>query len=259
MGSAQKRPAIPKNHRRPRAEDDLQIGDLIRRAGTQEYLEAGNPGAEEMGFPRQKVKARRVAPSELGNERVSIFLQWGNDSLMTPRFFATPAHFRQWLESNHGKCAELCVGYYKKKTGRPSITWSESVDEALCFGWIDGIRKPIDETSYQIRFTPRRKTSVWSAVNIRNVQRLIDTGRMHPAGLAAFHARKEDRCEIYSYEQRPPELPEKFARALARTQRAAKFFGVQPPGYRRRVVWWIISAKQEPTRMKRLEKLIPLS
>ena len=178
---------------------------------------------------------------------------------MTPRFFATPAHFRQWLESNHGKCTELWVGYYKKKSGRPSITWPESVDEALCFGWIDGIRKPIDETSYRIRFTPRRKTSVWSAVNIRNVQRLIDTGRMHPAGLAAFHARKEDRCGIYSYEQRPPELPEKFARALARNQRAAKFFGAQPPGYRRRVVWWIISAKQEPTRMKRLEKLIALS
>jgi uncharacterized protein YdeI (YjbR/CyaY-like superfamily) len=178
---------------------------------------------------------------------------------MTPRFFATPAHFRQWLGSNHGKYAELWVGYYKKKTGRPSMTWAESVDEALCFGWIDGIRKPVDEAAYTIRFTPRRKTSVWSAVNIRNVQRLIDAGRMHPAGLAAFQARQKDRCEIYSYEQRPPELPEKFARSLARNQRAAKFFAAQPSGYRRRVVWWIISAKQEPTRMKRLEKLIATS
>jgi uncharacterized protein YdeI (YjbR/CyaY-like superfamily) len=178
---------------------------------------------------------------------------------MTPRFFATPAHFREWLDSNHGRCAELWVGYYKKKTGRPSVTWAESVDVALCFGWIDGIRKPVDETAYTIRFTPRRKTSVWSAVNIRNVQRLIDAGRMHPAGLAAFQARQKDRCEIYSYEQRPPELPEKFARSLARNQRAAKFFGAQPSGYRRRVVWWIISAKQESTRMKRLEKLIALS
>ena len=178
---------------------------------------------------------------------------------MRPRFFATPADFRQWLDSNHGKCTELWVGYHKTKTGRPSITWAESVDEALCFGWIDGIRKPLDESSYTIRFTPRRKTSVWSAVNIRNVQRLIDVGRMRPAGLAAFQARQKDRCEIYSYEQRPSELPEKFVRTLARNQRAGKFFGAQSPGYRRRVVWWIISAKQESTRMKRLEKLIATS
>jgi uncharacterized protein YdeI (YjbR/CyaY-like superfamily) len=168
-------------------------------------------------------------------------------------FFPTPAHFSRWLQRNHARKTELWVGYYKKSTGRPSMTWAESVDEALCFGWIDGIRKAVDEISFAIRFTPRRqKTSVWSAVNIRNVQRLIDTGRMQSAGLAAFEGRRQDRCEIYSYEQRPLDLPESLAKHVHKNRKAWEFFRAQPPGYRRRVIWWIVSARTEETKLKRL-------
>lgn len=175
-------------------------------------------------------------------------------------FFATPAHFRRWLGRHHTKKDELWIGYYKKSAGRPSITWPESVDEALCFGWIDGIRKAVDDISYAVRFTPRRtKTSVWSAVNIRNVQRLIEAGRMQLAGLAAFEARREHRCEMYSYEQRPLKLPEPFAGRMRRNTKAWEFFHVQPPGYRRRMTWWIVSARTKETKLKRLAQLIALS
>ena len=179
--------------------------------------------------------------------------------LTTPTFFATPAHFRRWLKSNHDKRLELWVGYYKKDAGRRSITWPESVDEALCFGWIDGIRKRVDEISYTIRFTPRRKSSVWSAINIRNVQRLTDTGRMQPPGLKAFEARRAHRCEIYSYEQRPQELPEALLAVMRKNKQAWKFFQSQPPGYRRQMTWWIVSARTEPTQKRRLAQLIEVS
>jgi uncharacterized protein YdeI (YjbR/CyaY-like superfamily) len=179
-----------------------------------------------------------------------------SDSL---KFFASPAHFRRWLERNHQRKAELLVGYYKKSTGRPSVTWAESVDEALCFGWIDGIRRAVDEESYAIRFTPRRKTSVWSAVNICNVQRLIEAGRMQALGLAAFAARQEHRSEIYSYEERPRELPQSLAKIFRKNKIAWKFFWDQPPGYRRRMIWWVISARTALTRQKRLAQLIKVS
>src|SRR5882672_10898262 len=123
-------------------------------------------------------------------------------SMTTPTYFATPAAFRKWLAANHAKKAELLVGFYKTSSGKPSITWPESVDAALCFGWIDGVRRSIDETSYTIRFTPRRSTSTWSAVNIKRVQHLKKTGLMHAAGLKAFAARSEKNSGIYSYEQR---------------------------------------------------------
>jgi uncharacterized protein YdeI (YjbR/CyaY-like superfamily) len=177
----------------------------------------------------------------------------------TPKFFSTPAHFRRWLERNHDKRVELWVGYYKKDAGRRSITWPESVDEALCFGWIDGIRKAVDEISYTIRFTPRSKTSVWSAINIRNVQRLAETGRMQPPGLKAFEARRAHRCEIYSYEQRPRELPEALLAVMRKNKPAWKFFQAQPPGYRRQMTWRIVSARTEPTQKKRLAQLIEVS
>src|SRR5205085_3236728 len=119
-----------------------------------------------------------------------------------PTFFATPAELRAWLEAHHQAEAELLVGFYKRGSGKPSITWPESVDEALCFGWIDGIRKNIDEDSYQIRFSPRKPGSIWSAVNIRNIDRLLKEDRMQPAGIKAYEARKEYRSGSYSYEQR---------------------------------------------------------
>ena len=172
------------------------------------------------------------------------------------KFFRTPADLRRWFEKNHARVEELWVGFLKKDTGRPSITWPESVDEALCVGWIDGIRKRIDEESYRIRFTPRRPGSIWSAVNIRRVAELKTEGRMRPEGLAAFSKKRENRSGTYSYEQRPGELPEPYASALAADARAAGFLAAQPPSYRKLVTWWIVSAKKEETRLSRLDKLV---
>lgn len=178
---------------------------------------------------------------------------------MNPRFFPTPGAFRKWLAANHAKAKELWVGFYKKTSGKPSITWPESVDEALCVGWIDGIRKTIDHESYQIRFSPRRPGSIWSAVNIRNVERLIKDKRMTPAGKRSYESRKEYRSGIYSYEQRPAELVEPYASRFKRHKAAWKFFQSQPPYYRKTMTWWIVSAKTENTRTRRLEKLIDTS
>jgi uncharacterized protein YdeI (YjbR/CyaY-like superfamily) len=176
-----------------------------------------------------------------------------------PKFFKTPSAFRKWLAANHDKAKELLVGFYKKASGKPSMTWPESVDEALCFGWIDGVRKTIDDQSYVIRFSPRKPNSIWSAVNIRNVERLTREKRMQPAGLKAFAACKENRSGIYAYEQRPAELVEPYATQFRRHKAAWKFFEAQPPYYRKTLTWWIVSAKQEKTRLSRLEKLIETS
>lgn len=174
---------------------------------------------------------------------------------MRLRFFKTPTQFRKWLESNHEKARELWVGFYKKGT-KPSITWPESVSEALRFGWIDGVRKSVDESSYKIRFSPRKPRSIWSAINIRTAKALIEDGRMHPAGLTAFEARKEYRSGIYSYENRPKTLPAAYEKRLRKNPAAWKSFQAQPPGYRRTLTWWVVSAKKEETRMKRLDQLI---
>jgi uncharacterized protein YdeI (YjbR/CyaY-like superfamily) len=174
---------------------------------------------------------------------------------MNPTLFRTPAEFRKWLEKHHTTADELWVGYYKKSTGKPSITWPESVDEALCFGWIDGIRQSVDEASYQIRFSPRRPGSIWSVVNISRAQALIEQGQMRPAGLKAYEARQENKSGIYSYEQRSAELEEPYQRLLKKNKAAWDFFQAQPPSYRKTVSWWIVSAKKEKTRLKRLEKL----
>ena len=178
---------------------------------------------------------------------------------MKPKFFKTPSAFRKWLAANHAKTKELLVGFYKKASGKPSMTWPESVDEALCFGWIDGVRKTIDEESYLIRFSPRKPESIWSAVNIRNVERLTAEKRMQPAGLKAFAARKENRSGIYAYEQRPAEMIEPYASQFRSNKVAWKFFEAQPPYYRKTLTWWIVSAKQEKTRLDRLTKLIAAS
>jgi uncharacterized protein YdeI (YjbR/CyaY-like superfamily) len=173
-----------------------------------------------------------------------------------PLFFRTPSEFRAWLAKNHAKAAELWVGFYKKDSGRPSITWPESVDQALCFGWIDGVRKSIDATSYTIRFSPRRAESIWSAINIKRVEELVAEGKVKPAGLKAYESRKENRSGIYSYEQRPAEMVEPYAGLFKKNNGAWRFFQDQPPYYRKVVTWWIVSAKREETRIKRLEKLI---
>lgn len=172
------------------------------------------------------------------------------------RFFKTPPEFRKWLEKHHATEQELWVGFYKKDSGKPSITWPESVDEALCVGWIDGIRKSVDDVSYTIRFTPRKPRSIWSAVNIKRARALVEEKRMRPAGLKAFETREENRSGIYSYEQRNEQLPEPYAGVLRRSKGAWDFFQSRPPSYRKAVGWWVVSAKKEETRLKRLEKLI---
>jgi uncharacterized protein YdeI (YjbR/CyaY-like superfamily) len=175
------------------------------------------------------------------------------------KFFKSPSDLRKWFEAHHASAPELWVGYYKKDSGKPSITWPQSVDEALCFGWIDGIRKSIDDFSYKIRFTPRKPRSTWSAVNIKRAQELIDQGLMRPAGLKAFQAREENRSGIYSYEQRSPELPDQYAKKLKKNLAAWKFFQAQPPSYRKAANWYVLSARKEETRLKRLDSLIEYS
>jgi uncharacterized protein YdeI (YjbR/CyaY-like superfamily) len=176
---------------------------------------------------------------------------------VTPTFFATPAAFRRWLTRHHARETELWVGFHKKASGRPSMTWPESVDEALCVGWIDGIRKSIDEDSYMIRFTPRRRNSIWSAVNTRRAQELIDEGRMRPAGLVAFEARTEEKTGVYAFEQREEVQLDAASAAAFRRERAAWVaFSAMPAGYRRTAIFWVMSAKREETRARRLATLI---
>lgn len=177
-----------------------------------------------------------------------------------PLFFAAPKEFRAWLEGHHETSPELLVGFYKKSAGKPSITWPESVREALCFGWIDGVRRMVDENSYSIRFTPRRVRSIWSAINIKLAKELTASGLMQPAGLRAFENRQDDKSAVYAYEQRKTAA---FNAALGKTFRknvkAWKFFQSQPPWYRRTATYWVTSAKKDETRQKRLANLMKCS
>jgi uncharacterized protein YdeI (YjbR/CyaY-like superfamily) len=179
---------------------------------------------------------------------------------MEPTFFATPADFRAWLERHHESHSELIVGFHKRGSGRPSITWPEAVDQALCFGWIDGVRRRIGDTSYSIRFTPRKARSTWSAVNIERMKELVDEGLVAPAGLAAFERRTDDRTAIYSYEQRrSATLEPDQERRLQADERANAYFESRPPSYRRMAIHWVTSAKKPETRERRLAQLIECS
>ena len=174
-----------------------------------------------------------------------------------PRFFATPEEFRAWLMEHHESARELLVGFYKKASGRLSITWPESVDQALCFGWIDGIRKSLGPDAYTIRFTPRKRGSIWSNVNIARAKALVRMGQMQPAGRRAFAAREANKSGIYLFEQRTaPKLSADEAKQFRANKEAWKFFEAQPPGYRRLATWWVISAKRSETRARRLATLI---
>ena len=174
-----------------------------------------------------------------------------------PVFFASTDEFRAWLAEHHASASELWVGFHKKHTARPSLTWPQSVDAALAFGWIDGIRKSLDADAYVIRFTPRKRGSIWSNVNIRKAEALIREGLMHPAGLSAFEGREAKKSGIYSFEQRKqPELTPAELKQLRGNAAAWKFFQAQPPGYRRLVTYWVISAKRPETRARRLRTLI---
>ena len=177
-----------------------------------------------------------------------------------PRFFPSPAAFRAWLERRHKTAKELLVGFHKRHIGRASLTWPESVDEALCFGWIDGVRHRLDDATYTIRFTPRKPTSIWSAVNLRRARALVKEGRMHPAGLKVFQERDPRKSGLYSFEQRRKiRLPLRYARLLRANPKAWAYFRSQAPWYQRTASFWIVSAKQETTRLSRLSQLIACS
>ena len=172
------------------------------------------------------------------------------------RFFKTPDALRKWFDAHHQRADELWVGFYKKGSGRASVTWPEAVDEALCFGWIDGVRYRLDDESYTNRLTPRRKGSTWSAINIARVEALTKEKRMQPAGLAAFAQRNANKSGIYAYEQRHDTLLEPYAGLMKKKAGAWDFFQAQPPSYRKVVAWWVMSAKKDETRRSRLAKLI---
>jgi uncharacterized protein YdeI (YjbR/CyaY-like superfamily) len=174
-------------------------------------------------------------------------------------FFSSPEDFRRWLEENHLTAPELWVGYYKKSSGRGGMTYAQAVDEALCFGWIDGRVRSLDAHSYANRYSPRRNGSIWSAINVRRVGELLAEGRMRPAGIRAFEARSEARTGVYSYENRPADLPDELAASFRQHGAAWDFFSRQPPSYRRAATWWIVSAKRQETRERRLAAVIEKS
>ena len=175
------------------------------------------------------------------------------------KFFKSAADFRQWLAANHATACELWVGFFKKASGLGGLTYAEAVDEALCFGWIDGLKKRVDDRSYTHRFTPRKPKSNWSVTNIRHAERLTKAGRMKPAGLAAFAARDPKRSGVYSFENAPTKLASSDERRFRADQTAWNFFQQQPPGYRRTAIWWVVSAKRAETRARRLAQLMEAS
>ena len=176
-------------------------------------------------------------------------------------FFDCPAAFRKWLEQHHQDASVLWVGYYKKHTGKPTLTWPESVDQALCFGWIDGLRRTVDADRYRIRFTPRKPTSIWSDVNQKRFATLLREGLVHPAGKAAFARKEAEKSGIYSFEQHPDQLilPTWIEERIRQDPKAWTFFQALPPSVRKPSIWWAISAKQEATRLRRLEELVRCS
>jgi len=176
--------------------------------------------------------------------------------MTSPLFFEDAEAFRRWLDTHHAGAVELWVGYHKKGSGRPSMTWPESVDEALCYGWIDGVRKSLGSESYVIRFTPRKPVSIWSNVNIANVEMLIAEGRMMPAGLAAWARRDEKRSGVYAFERKAASLGVEQLRRFKANKRAWAFYEAQPPYYRRVAAHYVASAKREETRERRLVALI---
>ncbi len=172
------------------------------------------------------------------------------------RFFSSQSAFGRWLENNHNQVRELWVGFYKKESGKGGITYREALDEALCFGWIDGLRKAVDDSSYTIRFTPRQADSIWSEINTKRVNELTKLGRLQKPGLVAFEARDREKSRQYSYERNNCKLEAEHEKKFKANLRAWEFFRGQAPWYRRTTTWWVVSAKREETRLKRLATLI---
>lgn len=175
---------------------------------------------------------------------------------MTPTFFRTQAAFRKWLQKNRKTKTELFVGYYKVGSGKPSITWSQSVDQALCFGWIDGVKNSMDKERYCIRFTPRKKKSIWSTINIKKVKVLTRAGLMMVAGRKAFDLRSEEKLNSYSHENAPVSLATEYTKLFKKNEHAWRYFEARSPSYRKQISFWIMNAKKEATRRSRLQKVI---
>ncbi|HEY6660337.1 MAG TPA: YdeI/OmpD-associated family protein [Pyrinomonadaceae bacterium] len=175
---------------------------------------------------------------------------------MKAKFFSSPDQFREWLEENHDRESELLVGFHKKSSKKKSVTYAEALDEALCFGWIDGVRRNLNETSYTIRFTPRKSKSIWSLVNVRHVERLKKEGRMQPPGLEAYARRDPKRTGIYAFENAPRELSPAYEKIFRANKKAWEFFEKQPPYSKRTSIHWVMSAKKEETQVRRLKHLI---
>jgi uncharacterized protein YdeI (YjbR/CyaY-like superfamily) len=257
----QERAAAPKLMRRAerlRPDADRQAQ---RRAPTDPARRAPDPRRVRAAAQDAAVRAHDPVPAR-GSAKDDQ-LPNSNSQLPTPDvrpiFFRSPAELRKWFDRHHTTASELIVGYHRKSTGKPSITWPESVAEALCFGWIDGIRRSLDDESYTIRFTPRRPGSSWSAVNVRMMKELEAAGRMTAAGRAVFDARKDKNAAGYTYERRDASFDAARVKAFKKDKAAWAFFEAQPPGYRRTVTWWVMSAKAEDTRDRRLAKLIASS
>lgn len=173
-----------------------------------------------------------------------------------PLFFATPSDLRAWFEAHHQTEKEVWIGYYKKATGIPSIDWSQSVDEAICFGWIDGIRRSIDEKSFKIRFTPRNPKSHWSGVNLAKVEKLLELGKMTPAGLEVYHRRDEKKSRQASYERQNVELDTEYEARIRQNENAWQYYENLAASYKKASIHWVMSARKEETRLRRLEILI---
>jgi uncharacterized protein YdeI (YjbR/CyaY-like superfamily) len=178
------------------------------------------------------------------------------DAGLKPIYFNSPQEFYDWLQKNHASADEVYVGFFKQHTGKRAMSWSEAVDQALCFGWIDSRANSIDEDRYMQRFTPRKPGSNWSKVNVEKVARLIEDGRMQPAGLAAFEQRTDDRTGVYSFERGDAAFPPEYEEQLRANRAAAEYFEGKPPWYRRTATHWVVSAKREETRLRRLAQLI---
>jgi uncharacterized protein YdeI (YjbR/CyaY-like superfamily) len=251
----------------------LASGELISKAKATTWAASALPGPWQ-GLVERCVEARADAtPDEASIAEVLGFVQWAagegeawlpsiprvNRYHVKPKFFESPAAFREWLERNHDSAEELSVGFHKKNSRKPSITYQEALDGALCYGWIDGVRRNPNEDSYTIRFTPRKPKSVWSAVNIRRAHELIAEGRMTPPGLAAFEKRDEARARQYSYERENVVFDAASEERLRHNKKAWEFFRAQPQGYQRLHTWWVVSAKKEETRAKRLAVLMEAS
>lgn len=176
-----------------------------------------------------------------------------------PIFFSSADEFGQWLFENHQNLTEQWIGFYKVKSGKPSMNWSESVDQALCYGWIDGLRKSIDDDSYKIRFTPRKPKSHWSAVNLDKMKVLLAENLVSPAGVAIYEQRDKKNAKKASFEQKEVKLPKEYSKELRANDLAWAFFNELPPSIKKPSIWWVISAKQETTRKRRLKILIESS